>query len=96
MRLDPARINIRDERVRAIAKGEVLRGGTDPFGLPLDSAQKRYMIRQLLGPEFAQMIGTPKEVDALIEDVATCIAGALNAALHPSLELDDILLYLQG
>lgn len=96
VRLDPARINIRDERVRAIAKGEVQRGGTDPFGLPLDSAQKRYMIRQLLGPEFAQMIVTPKEVDALIEDVATCIAGALNAALHPSLELDDILLYLQG
>lgn len=96
VRLDPSRINIRDERVRAIAKGEVNRGGTDPFGLPLDSAQKRYMIRHLLGPEFGQMIVTPKEVDVLIDEVASCIAGGINAALHPSLDLDDILLYLQG
>lgn len=96
VRLDPSRINLRDERVRAIAKGEVNWGGTDPFGLPLDSAQKRYMIRHLLGPQFAQMIVTPKEVDVLMDDVASCLAGAINAALHPSLDLNDILLYLQG
>ncbi len=40
------------------------------------------------------MIVTPKDIDALIGDVAEVLAGGLNAALHPSLDLTDILKYL--
>lgn len=94
LRLDPSRINVHDERVRSAAQGQDTRGRTDPLGLPLDRVQKRYMIRQILGPQFGQMIVTPKEVDVLIDDVAECVSGAINAALHPSLNLDDILRYL--
>lgn len=96
VRLDPSRINVRDQRLQSALDGQDARGRMDPFGLPLDSVQKRYMVRQLLGPEFGQMIVTPKEVDVLIDDVAEVVAGAINTALHPSLDLDDILMYLQG
>lgn len=94
VRFDPTRIDVRSDRVRAAGSNQDTRGQKDPFGLPLDQVQKRYMLRELLGPQFGQMIVTPKEIDVLIDDVAECLAGAINAALHPSLDLDDILMYL--
>lgn len=94
VRLDPRRIRVHGQDGSIAAVPADTRGQKDPLGLPLDQAQKRYMLRDLLGDEFGQMIVTPKEIDVLIDDVAQCLAGALNAALHPSLDLDEILLYL--
>lgn len=104
--LDPARIHVRPAG-SALAGGpavppsqaarapEVPRGH-DALGLPLDPVQKGFMIEQLLGPYMGGMVVTPKEIDTLIADIAACIGGALNVALHPAVELDDILAYLGG
>ncbi|MEW6047612.1 MAG: GPR endopeptidase, partial [Bacillota bacterium] len=43
----------------------------------------------------ASLIVTPKEIDVLIEDAAELLAGALNTALHPGLDLDEVLSYIQ-
>lgn len=96
VRLDPSRINVRENGLQWGSNTGETEVRTDTFGLPLDRNQKRFMIRQILGPQFGQMIVTPKEVDVLIDDIADCIAGAINTALHPALELDEILTYLQG
>lgn len=94
IKLDPSRISVHNVSDQATSSGNDTRGRTDPFGLPLDKAQKRYMMRSLLGPHFGDMIVTPKEIDILIDDVAETVAGAINTALHPSLDLDDVLRYL--
>lgn len=94
VRLDPSRINLFGSGAQAQRGAEQPRH--DALGLPLDPAQKRVVLQHVLGPQFGQMIVTPKEIDALIDDVAECLAGALNTALHPALDLDDILTYLQG
>ena len=41
------------------------------------------------------LIVTPKEIDVLIDDAADLLAGAVNAALHPGLDLDEVLRYIQ-
>ena len=66
----------------------------DAFGLPVDPQQKRYMMAQLLQPYMGSMIVTPKDIDAYIDDISTVVAGGLNAALHPSIDLTEILNYL--
>lgn len=92
--LDPQRIDVHG--AAKMADGSTKGGRYDVLGLPLDQSQKRFLLRDLLGPDFSHMIVTPKEIDVLIEDMADCVAGALNVALHPALDLDDILMYLQG
>ena len=39
----------------------------------------------------ASLVVTPKEIDVLVEDAAELLAGALNAALHRGVELDEVL-----
>lgn len=38
----------------------------------------------------SSLIVTPKEIDVLIEDAAELVAEALNAALHPGVDLDEV------
>ncbi|HEX6970926.1 MAG TPA: GPR endopeptidase [Limnochordia bacterium] len=71
------------------------RARQDPLGLPRDPAQKQALIEHLLRPYMGELIVTPKEIDVLIADVAKVISGALNAALHPSIDLDNVLAYLR-
>jgi spore protease len=61
----------------------------------LDSPMKRKLIRQVLSPYMGSMIVTPKEIDAMIEDIARVVAGGLNVALHPGVDLEDVETYLQ-
>lgn len=70
--------------------------GHDALGLPIDPVQKKFMVQQLLGPHMGAMVVTPKEIDTMIEDIAACLGGGMNAALHPAIDLTDILAYLQG
>jgi spore protease len=52
-------------------------------------------LAELLGPETGSLIITPRQIDLFIDDVAKVLAGGLNAALHPNIELSDVLRYLQ-
>lgn len=52
-------------------------------------------LAELLGPETGGLIITPRQIDLFIDDVAKVLAGGLNAALHPEVELSDVLRYLQ-
>ncbi|MGE5508583.1 MAG: GPR endopeptidase [Chitinophagales bacterium] len=55
----------------------------------------RQALAEVLGDEMASLIVTPRQIDLFIEDVAKVIAGGLNAALHPDIELSDVMRYLQ-
>lgn len=52
-------------------------------------------LMELLGPETGGLIITPRQIDLFIHDVAKVLAGGLNAALHPDIELSDVMRYLQ-
>lgn len=89
-RLDPKRIRVMGTDSMVEPEGP----RHDAFGLPVDPHQKRYMMAQLLQPYMGSMIVTPKDIDAYIDDISTAVAGALNAALHPGIDLTEILNYL--
>lgn len=56
--------------------------------------EKYSMIREILNPYVGNLIVTPKEIDALIEDISKIIANGINIALHSSIELKDINRYI--
>ena len=56
----------------------------------LESEEKYNLICQILDPYTENMIVTPKEVDEVIENLSYIIGSALNAALNPTLDLEDI------
>jgi len=60
----------------------------------LDEAERNALINNVLAPHLGGLVVTPKEIDSIIEDMAKVIAGSLNVALHPELDLDDTLYYL--
>ena len=60
----------------------------------LDEQERRDLVNGVLSPHLGNLVVTPKEVDAIIEDMAKVIAGGLNVALHPTLDLEETLYYL--
>jgi spore protease len=72
------------------------RGGADNHpGSGLGASAQRGIIRQVLTPYIGGLIVTPRDIDVVIEDVARVLAGGLNAALHPGIDLEDVETYLQ-
>lgn len=61
----------------------------------LNPEQKRDLLRQVLAPHIGHLIVTPKEIDDIIDEVSSVIAGGFNVALHPKLDLDKVFTYLQ-
>lgn len=63
----------------------------------MDADDKRELINEVLAPSLGDLMVTPKEIDALILEMSKVLAGALNAALHPKIDLDryDITDYLR-
>ena len=55
-----------------------------------DEAALSDMEQALMGGEIGEMIVTPREIDALIQDAAGIIASAVNRALQPELSDQDI------
>jgi spore protease len=55
----------------------------------LDENEKRKLIHEVLAPLGHNLMVTPKEVDAFIEDMANIIASGLNAALHHQVDQDN-------
>ncbi|MGE5574228.1 MAG: GPR endopeptidase [Bacteroidota bacterium] len=78
------------QRQTPVPGGGSRQGGSGAPGAP----ERRQLLRQVLAPYFGTLVVTPKEVDDLVEDLATVVAGGLNAALHPSMDWDKILAYL--
>jgi len=63
----------------------------------MDSDSRRELIDEVLAPSVGDLMVTPKEIDVLILEMSKVLAGALNAALHPRIDLarDDFTDYLQ-
>lgn len=56
--------------------------------------EKDELIREVLSPSVGNLVVTPKEIDAYIEEISRVISGALNAAFHPKISREEISLYV--
>ncbi|MBN6186218.1 GPR endopeptidase [Aneurinibacillus sp. BA2021] len=59
----------------------------------LEENEKRRLIHEVLSPLGHNLIVTPKEVDDYVEDIANIIANGLNAALHGSIDMENVSAY---
>ena len=71
--------------------------GTEFYSLlsDLSSEDKYSLIQDVLQPFMANVIVTPTEIDALIDDLSIIIANGLNMALHPGIDLKDVNRYIR-
>lgn len=60
-----------------------------------DGEDDRVLLGRVLEPTLGQLMVTPKEIDVLVREVAWVIGGALNAVLHPGIDLSDFGDYAQ-
>lgn len=56
----------------------------------LGEEEKRKLIYEVLSPIGHNLMVTPKEVDVFIEDMANLVANGMNAALHGSIDQDNV------
>jgi spore protease len=63
-------------------------------GLPPE--EKRQLIHEVLTPLGQNLIVTPKEVDAFVEDIGKVVADGLNCALHEAVTMDDVSAHTAG
>ncbi|ADU29844.1 GPR endopeptidase [Evansella cellulosilytica] len=56
----------------------------------LDENEKRQLISEVLAPIGHNLMVTPKEVDDFIEDMGNVLAQGLNAALHGSIDQENV------
>jgi spore protease len=50
------------------------------------------VISEVLAPAVGDLMVTPKEIDILIDDMARIVSAGINAALHPQVAAQDLLL----
>ncbi|AYF54499.1 GPR endopeptidase [Clostridium botulinum C] len=60
----------------------------------IDKVEKQSLLNEILYPYIGDMFVTPKEIDMIIDVLSKIIAGGINIALQPALELEDINKYL--
>lgn len=77
------------------AQGDTEVSVTPTRSASISPQQKRAMLSEILNPSMGTLIVTPKNIDIFVDDVARVIAGGLNVALHPGVELADVMRYLQ-
>ncbi|WP_054742365.1 GPR endopeptidase [Cellulosilyticum ruminicola] len=56
----------------------------------LSEKEQYELIRETLYPEIRDLFVTPKEIDEIIEYLASIIANAINIGVHPGMTLEDI------
>jgi len=56
----------------------------------LSEEEKRQLISEVLTPIGHNLMVTPKEVDGFMIDMASVIAGGINAALHENVDVDNL------
>lgn len=71
--------------------------GTEFYSLlsEISSEDKYSLIQDVLHPFMANVIVTPTNIDALIDDLSIIIANGLNMALHPGIDLKDVNRYIR-
>ncbi|CAB1240474.1 GPR endopeptidase [Clostridium sp. MT-14] len=79
-----------DEMIRQTKKGEKFY----EMLKSVDKDEKHQMIRALLEPYKENIMVTPKDVDLVVDSISKVIANAINIALQPALDLDDINTFL--
>lgn len=62
--------------------------------VPMDEDMMASLAEQAAGRYFQDLVVTPKEIDALVADVARIIGMGINLALHPKLSPEDIQAYV--
>lgn len=60
----------------------------------LSDRDQNIIVKQVLPDALGDLMVTPKEVDRLIEDIASVLAGGINQALHPHIDYENIHMYL--
>ena len=73
---------------------DYLLGRKEPPVVKMREQNKRQLISEVLEPYMGTMIVTPKEIDALIDEVTDVVAGALNIAFHEGVDYDEVFQYL--
>lgn len=72
--------------------GEMVR--RDPSLVHPKAIRQKEIIQRVLSPYFTSLIVTPKEIDVMIKNLATVVAGSLNIALHPAVSPGEVFRYL--
>lgn len=57
----------------------------------IDKREKSVMIRKLLAPYMGDLMVTPKDVDEVVELIAIIVARAINIALQPNIDSQEII-----
>lgn len=60
----------------------------------LSATDRRQILRQVLPETIGDLMVTPKEIDTLISDIASVVAGGINSALHPHIDYNNVHKYL--
>lgn len=60
----------------------------------LSDSDRHVIVRQVLPDALGDLMVTPKEVDRLIADIADVVAGGINQSMHPSIDYENIHMYL--
>ena len=73
-----------------------IKGGKEFYKMikDLDKEEKYNLINNILNPYTGNLFVTPKEVDAVIERLSRIIDNAINIAMHPSIDFEDINRYI--
>ncbi|KPU44131.1 germination protease precursor [Oxobacter pfennigii] len=56
--------------------------------------EKYQLIQEVLSPYIGDLMVTPKDVDAIIDNISKIVANGINISLHPSIHLKDINRYI--
>lgn len=62
--------------------------------IELEEQEKYCLVKKILDPYVGNMFVTPKEVDEVMNRLSNIIANALNIALHPGIDKEDINRYM--
>ena len=72
------------------------KGGSEFYKMlkSVDKDEKQGIIQEIMEPYGENIIVTPKDVDLVMDSISKIIAGGINIALQPALDLEDINTYL--
>jgi spore protease len=60
----------------------------------LSPSDRQQILRQVLPETMGDLMVTPKEIDTLISDISSVVAGGINSALHPHIDYSNVHKYL--
>ncbi len=61
----------------------------------VSSEEKYSLIQDVLNPYMKNVVVTPTDIDALVDDLSIIVANGLNIALHPGIDLKDVNRYIR-